>query len=78
MGFATRRGDGFFAHDHQKLIRETVRQFMEKEVRPGVWQRDREGCFPAGEIKGLAAVTFDQARISGIGLRRTADRKVES
>jgi butyryl-CoA dehydrogenase len=44
----------FSLHDHQKLIRDTVRQFMENEVRPSVKQRDREGRFPAAEIKKLA------------------------
>jgi hypothetical protein len=36
----------------KKLIRYTVRQFMENEVRPGVRQRDREGRFPTQEIDG--------------------------
>jgi alkylation response protein AidB-like acyl-CoA dehydrogenase len=44
----------FSLSDHQKLIRDTVRQFMENEVRPGVRQRDREGRFPSDEIKKLA------------------------
>jgi butyryl-CoA dehydrogenase len=44
----------FSLNDHQKLIRDTVRQFMENEVRPGVRQRDREGRFPADEIRKLA------------------------
>src|ERR1700675_4764935 len=44
----------FSLSDHQKLIRDTVRQFMEKEVRPGVRQRDREGRFPVEEIKKIA------------------------
>jgi alkylation response protein AidB-like acyl-CoA dehydrogenase len=44
----------FSLSDHQKLIRDTVRQFMDNEVRPGVRQRDREGRFPAEEIKKLA------------------------
>jgi hypothetical protein len=30
----------FSLTDQQKLIRDTVRQFMEAEVRPGVRQRD--------------------------------------
>jgi butyryl-CoA dehydrogenase len=41
-------------NDHQKLIRDTVRQFMENEVRPSVRQRDRDGRFPAEAIKKLA------------------------
>jgi alkylation response protein AidB-like acyl-CoA dehydrogenase len=44
----------FSLSDHQKLIRDTVRQFMENEVRPGVRQRDREGRFPTDEIKKIA------------------------
>jgi alkylation response protein AidB-like acyl-CoA dehydrogenase len=44
----------FSLNDHQKLIRDTVRQFMEAEVRPSVKQRDREERFPAKEIKKLA------------------------
>jgi butyryl-CoA dehydrogenase len=44
----------FSLTDQQKLIRDTVRQFMEAEVRPGVRQRDREGRFPIEEIKKLA------------------------
>jgi butyryl-CoA dehydrogenase len=44
----------FSLNDHQTLIRDTVRQFMENEVRPSVKQRDREGRFPVDEIKKLA------------------------
>src|SRR5215467_10666998 len=44
----------FRSNDHQKLIRDTVRQFMENEVRPSVRQRDREGRYPAAEVKKLA------------------------
>jgi butyryl-CoA dehydrogenase len=52
--FATGDTMDFSLNDHQKLIRDTVRQFMEKEARPGVRQRDREGRFPADEIRKLA------------------------
>jgi butyryl-CoA dehydrogenase len=44
----------FSLNDHQTLTRDTVRQFMENEVRPSVRQRDREGRFPLEEIKKLA------------------------
>ena len=44
----------FALSDHQKLIRDTVRQFMENEVRPSVRQRDREARFPVQEIKKIA------------------------
>jgi butyryl-CoA dehydrogenase len=46
----------FSLSDHQKLIRDTVREFMEAEVRPSVKQRDREKRFPAAEIRQLAAL----------------------
>jgi butyryl-CoA dehydrogenase len=62
LGMLTRRGSivrtqhtmDFSLNDHQKLIRDTVRQFMENEVRPSVKQRDREGRFAAAEIQKLA------------------------
>src|SRR5882724_8389158 len=44
----------FSLTDHQTLTRDTVRQFMENEVRASVRQRDREGRFPVEEIKKLA------------------------
>jgi butyryl-CoA dehydrogenase len=44
----------FSLNDHQKLTRDTVRQFVENEVRPGVRERDREGRFPVEEIKKIA------------------------
>jgi butyryl-CoA dehydrogenase len=44
----------FSLNDHQKLIRDTVRQFVEAEVRPGVRQRDREERFPTAEIAKIA------------------------
>ena len=44
----------FSLNDHQELIRDTVRQFMENEVRPSVKQRDREGRFATAEIQKLA------------------------
>jgi butyryl-CoA dehydrogenase len=46
----------FSLSDHQKLIRDTVRQFMEAEVRPSVTQRDRQETFPADEIRKLAGL----------------------
>jgi len=44
----------FSLNDHQKLIRDTVRQFMDAEVRPTIKQRDREERFPSQEIAKLA------------------------
>ncbi len=36
----------FSLSDHQKLIRDTVRRFMEAEVRPGMRECDHEEKFP--------------------------------
>jgi butyryl-CoA dehydrogenase len=46
----------FSLNDHQKLIRDTVRQFVETEVRPTVKQRDREERFPSAEISKIAGL----------------------
>ena len=43
----------FSLRDHQKLIRDTVRQFMETEVRPLVKELEREEKFPLEIIKKL-------------------------
>jgi alkylation response protein AidB-like acyl-CoA dehydrogenase len=43
----------FSLSDHQKLIRDTVRQFMEAEVRPNVKEMERTERFPAAEIAKL-------------------------
>jgi alkylation response protein AidB-like acyl-CoA dehydrogenase len=43
----------FSLKDHQKLIRDTVRQFMETEVRPLVRELEREEKFPLEIIRKL-------------------------
>ncbi len=43
----------FSLTDDQKLIRDTVRQFMEAEVRPKVREYDKQEHFPAEEIRRL-------------------------
>ncbi len=43
----------FSLSDHQKLIRDTVRQFMEAEARPLVKEFEREEKFPADAIKKI-------------------------
>jgi alkylation response protein AidB-like acyl-CoA dehydrogenase len=43
----------FSLNDHQKLIRDTIRQFMETEVRPFVKEWEREEKFPAEAIRKL-------------------------
>jgi butyryl-CoA dehydrogenase len=43
----------FSLKDHQKLIRETVRQFMETEMRPVVKENDRLERYPEAHIRKL-------------------------
>ncbi len=43
----------FSLNDHQKLIRDTVRQFMEAEVRPYVKEMEKAEKFPSEAIKKL-------------------------
>jgi butyryl-CoA dehydrogenase len=43
----------FSLNDHQKLIRDTVRQFMEAEVRPFVKEMEKTEKFPAEAIQKL-------------------------
>jgi butyryl-CoA dehydrogenase len=43
----------FSLNDHQKLIRDTVRQFMEAEVRPFVKEMEKQEKFPAEAIQKL-------------------------
>src|SRR5580704_6618422 len=46
----------FSLTEDQRLIRDTVRQFMEAEVRPGIRQRDREEKFAAAELRHLGSL----------------------
>jgi alkylation response protein AidB-like acyl-CoA dehydrogenase len=46
----------FSLNDQQKLTRDTVRQFVETEVRPTVKERDRAERFPSDEIRKIAAL----------------------
>ena len=43
----------FSLSDDQRLIRDTVRRFMEAEVRPVIRQYDREEKFAAAELRRL-------------------------
>jgi len=43
----------FSLNDHQKLIRDTVRQFMEAEVRPFVKEMEKAEKFPAETVRKL-------------------------
>lgn len=46
----------FFLTDDQRLIRDTVRQFMEAEMRPHIRQWEREEKFPAAQIRQLGEI----------------------
>jgi butyryl-CoA dehydrogenase len=50
---ATKDTMDFSLNDHQKLIRDTVRQFMETEVRPFVKEWEKQEKFPAEAIQKL-------------------------
>ena len=50
---ATKDTMDFSLSDHQKLIRDTVRQFMETEVRPFVREWEKQEKFPAEAIRKL-------------------------
>ena len=43
----------FFLTDDQRLIRDTVRQFMEAEMRPHIRQWEKAEHFPAAQIRQL-------------------------
>src|SRR5271169_2145595 len=43
----------FSLTDDQRLIRDTVRQFMDAEVRPSIRARDREEKFASEELRKL-------------------------
>jgi alkylation response protein AidB-like acyl-CoA dehydrogenase len=46
----------FSLTEDQRLIRDTVRHFMEAEVRPGMRQRDHEEKFAAAELRHLGSL----------------------
>src|SRR5579864_1445896 len=46
----------FSLTEDQRLIRDTVRQFMETEVRPSIRRRDREEQFAADELHLLGTL----------------------
>lgn len=48
----------FSLNDHQILIRDTVRQFMEAEVRPSVKEWERTEAFPAAAIRKMGDMGF--------------------
>jgi butyryl-CoA dehydrogenase len=48
----------FALTDQQKLVRDTVRQFVETELRPRLRDYEREGKFPAEEVRKLGEMGF--------------------
>ncbi len=48
----------FSLTDDQRLIRDTVRNFMETELRPLVRENDREARFPAAQVRKLGEMGF--------------------
>lgn len=48
----------FELNEEQKIVRETMRAFVEKEVRPSVSRLDRDGSFPSDQLKKLAEMGF--------------------
>jgi alkylation response protein AidB-like acyl-CoA dehydrogenase len=48
----------FSLSEQQKLIRDTVRQFMETEVRPSIRHRDREELFATAELRQLGQLGY--------------------
>ncbi len=48
----------FKLNEEQELLRRTARDFAEKELAPGVAERDEEGIFPAEQIRKLAELGF--------------------
>lgn len=48
----------FELSEDQKMIRDAMRGFLEREVKPSVSRLDREGCFPREQVKKLAEMGF--------------------
>lgn len=48
----------FRLSEEQEMVRQTARDFAEKELRPGVAERDEKGQFPAEQVKKLGELGF--------------------
>ena len=44
--------------EEQKMVRETIREFAEAEIKPGVMERDEKAEFPTEVIQKLAELGF--------------------
>ena len=48
----------FQLSEEQEMVRQTAREFAEKELRPGVAERDENGTFPREQVKMLGELGF--------------------
>ncbi len=58
--------DGLFS-DQEKLVRQTVREFVEKEIIPHIEGWNREGKFPMHLVPLMAELGFFGANMEGYG-----------
>src|SRR5271165_5711030 len=58
--------DGLFS-DQEKLVRQTVREFVEKEIIPHIEEWNREGKFPMHLVPLMAKLGFFGANMEGYG-----------
>ena len=58
--------DSLFS-DEEKLVRQTVREFVDKEVLPHIEEWNREGKFPAHLVPLMAELGFYGANMEGYG-----------
>lgn len=59
--------DSLFS-DQEKLVRQTVREFVDKEVLPRIEEWNREGKFPRHLVPQMAELGFYGANLEGYGL----------
>ncbi len=58
--------DSLFS-EQEKLVRQTVREFVEKEVNPHIEEWNREGKFPTHLVPQMAELGFYGANLEGYG-----------
>jgi len=59
--------DGLLS-DEQKLVRDTVREFVSDKILPVIDEHQREGTFPVEALPGMAAMGLLGANLEGYGL----------
>ena len=59
--------DGLLS-DEQKLVRDTVREFVNDKILPVIDEHQREGTFPVEALPGMAAMGLLGANLEGYGL----------